>query len=50
MKMYRIVNDNGFKSDWIVAMLSISDMQVIYDGICKYNPSSKWQLEWKDVD
>lgn len=48
MKFYRIINSNGFKSDWMVCNLTIGDMESIYNSVKELNPDSEWQMEWKD--
>ena len=48
MKFYRIINSNGFKSEWMVCNLTIADMIAIHNAVWMLNPDSEWQIEWKD--
>ncbi len=50
MRFYRIVNSNGFKSEWMVCDLTIGDMEMIYNSVIMLTPDAQFQIEWKDVE
>ena len=41
MRFYRIINSNGFKSDWMVCNLTIGDMESIYNSVKELSATVK---------